>query len=200
MRIPALVVLGLLLVSSVAAAQCVLPDAPTLQGMVSGTTVGLSWTQAPRAVRYRIEAGFTWLAADAATFVTQSRRYTTPVPTGTYYVRVSGINECGDLGPASSDLVVVAPCTDAAPVVRRDGPFVRGEQFRWTLPANTETDGYTVEIAAAPSEPGILFANTGFNGAFGWSGPGPGVYYARVRGRSACGGLLVSNEIAIVVQ
>lgn len=192
----------LLVFPYVAAAQCPVPTPPALEGLVSGSTVGMGWSAPDGATRYQIEAGLSPGATDAAVIPTQSRRFSAPVADGRYFVRVRAENDCGRSAP-SSEVEIVVPCTEAAPVLALSpapGPLGRGQSFRVTHVANSETAGYRFEIAAAAHEPSLWSFFSGFNADLGFAWGGPGVYYARLRSVSACGGLLVSNEVAFVLQ
>lgn len=168
---------------------------PTLAGMVSGYDVGLSWSQSgPDG--YTIEAGSQAGAADLASIQTDSRRFRRTVLAGTYFLRVRLLGACADV--VSNEVEMQVPCLQAAPTLTPGERFLFGQRLLFTLPRNTEMVGYRLEVAQAPSEPDHWSFFTGFGASFGFAWGGPGVYYARLRSTTACGGMLVSNEVPIV--
>jgi hypothetical protein len=87
---------------------------PTSPGPLSfsrvGRTVSLAWGPAGSATSYVLEAGYSPGAANALhTNVGATLSLGGPVPPATYYVRVHGQNGCGQMGPASNEVVVVVP-------------------------------------------------------------------------------------------
>lgn len=94
----------------VVVAACPLPAAPTsLARTGSGSTVVLNWTAAAGASRYQVEAGSgPGLANLASVDVGAAISLTTPAPPGLYYVRVRGVNGCGQ-GPPSNEIQVAVP-------------------------------------------------------------------------------------------
>lgn len=94
----------------VVVAACPLPAAPTsLARTGSGSTVVLNWIAAAGASRYQVEAGSgPGLANLASVDVGAAVSLTTPAPPGLYYVRVRGVNGCGQ-GPPSNEIQVAVP-------------------------------------------------------------------------------------------
>ena len=90
---------------------CGMPTAPgTLSFSRVGRTVSLAWGQAASALSYVLEAGYAPGAVDAAVLdMGPSQSVGGAVPPATYYVRVRGRNACGQLGPASNEVVVAVP-------------------------------------------------------------------------------------------
>lgn len=194
LTIPALL-LALAFSADTHAAQDCTP--PALAGMVSGHNVGLSWSQSgPDG--YTIEAGTQPGTADLASIQTDSRRFSRTVPAGTYFLRVRLSGACADV--VSSELEVSVPCLQTAPILTPGERFLFGQRLMFMLPRNSETVGYRLEVAQAPSEPDHWSFFTGFGESFGFAWGGPGIYYARLRSTTACGGMLVSNEVPIVIQ
>lgn len=170
---------------------------PTLAGMVSGFNVGLSWSQSGTD-DYTIEAGTRAGASDLASIDTASRRFTRTVAAGTYFLRIRLRGACAY--SVSNELEIQVPCLQAAPTLAPAGAFLNGQRLVFGLPENTETTGYRLEVAPAPSEPDMWSFFTGFDTSFGFSWGGPGIYYARLRSTTACGGMLVSNEVPIPIR
>ncbi|MEZ5285314.1 MAG: PQQ-dependent sugar dehydrogenase [Vicinamibacterales bacterium] len=85
------------------------PAAPSgLTQSVAGSTVFLSWSGAPTASGYVVEAGSaTGLSNLAVLSVGASTSLSVVAPTGFYFVRVRGLNPCGAGGPSNEVLVSV---------------------------------------------------------------------------------------------
>jgi len=90
---------------------CVVPSAPgTLSFSITGRTVALAWGAASSAAAYMLEAGNAPAAANILNAdVGAALSIGGPVPPGTYYVRVRARSSCGQVGPASNEIVVVVP-------------------------------------------------------------------------------------------
>jgi hypothetical protein len=88
------------------------PNAPgPLSASVAGGVVTLSWGAASgNATTYVIEAGTASGIANIGTLPTGvlDTTFTTPAPSGTYFIRVRAANASG-LGPATNEVVVVVP-------------------------------------------------------------------------------------------
>jgi hypothetical protein len=88
------------------------PLAPgTLSARVAGGLVLLSWDAASgNATTYVIEAGTASGLSNVGTFATGhlDTTFSTPAPSGTYFVRLRAANAFGS-GPASNEVVVVVP-------------------------------------------------------------------------------------------
>lgn len=81
-----------------------------LTATVNGGTVTLSWGAASGATSYVIEAGSVSGATDVGAFplAGAGTSFSAPVPAGTYYVRLRGVNAVGT-GPPSNEVVVTVP-------------------------------------------------------------------------------------------
>ncbi len=169
----------------------------------SGTTAVLSWT-APVAdgpvedvpTSYVLEAG----TAPGASNVAQVNlgnvtRFSAPIPSGTYYVRVRAANAYGDSDP-TPDIALVAPGAPAAPttlVASRSNGIVN---LRWNAPTGPAPTGYILEAGSAPGLSDIVVAPLGPATTF--SAPAPaGTYYLRVRAVNGSGAGLPSNEFVL---
>jgi hypothetical protein len=88
------------------------PSAPSgLAAAVAGRIVSLTWSAAAgNATTYVIEAGTASGLADLGTLPTGylDTTFSTPVPAGTYFVRIRAANAFGASGP-SNEVVVVVP-------------------------------------------------------------------------------------------
>jgi hypothetical protein len=90
---------------------CAVPAAPgTLTSSVSGRFVSVQWGAAGSAASYVVEAGS---GPGATNFFNANVGATLTigghVPPGTYHVRVRGVGACGQMGPASNEVVAVVP-------------------------------------------------------------------------------------------
>ena len=70
--------------------------------------MALQWTAAAQATSYIVEAGSAPGLADFAAIPAGTTSLGGPVPPGTYYVRVRGVNQCGT-GTPSEEIVVTVP-------------------------------------------------------------------------------------------
>jgi hypothetical protein len=90
-----------------------LPETPTgLAATVAGSTVSIRWTPATgggTAAGYRFEAGYAPGLSNAAVVLTATPSFAAAgVPSGTYFVRVRGVNAAGASAP-TADITVVVP-------------------------------------------------------------------------------------------
>jgi hypothetical protein len=180
-----------------------------LRATVTGPTVRLDWTPVPETViSHRVEAGSGPGLADLAVLHTGNAAPSLiagGVPNGTYYVRVRGIGPDGVPGPPSAEVIVRVGdrgCSAAplAPTAFR--ATVAGNQVNlaWAAPAAADSPtSYSVEAGSAPTLSNIVTFDTG-SAATSLAATAPnGVYYARVRGRNACGTGAASNEFIVTV-
>lgn len=91
---------------------CAAPAAPPwIVYHQAGNNVGVFWGAiGDSAASYRIDVGSALGAADYGRLpLGASTSVSSPLPTGTYYVRVRAATACGGVGPASSELTIVVP-------------------------------------------------------------------------------------------
>ena len=82
----------------------------TLTFSLAGRALSLQWGTAGSAVSYVLEAGSASGAADFLTAdIGPSLSIAGQASPGTFYVRVRGRGACGQLGPASNEVIVVVP-------------------------------------------------------------------------------------------
>ena len=187
------------------------PGAPRgLTATVEGNRVTLSWAQPTSGVAvaaYVVEIGAMTGVADL-TFNTQSTATTATttypagsVPDGTYFIRVRAVNSAGMSGP-SNEAVLVAGRGCAGPpdaprslsAVQRNGAVT----LSWGAPRGNPTT-YIVEAGSGPDLTDLGSRDL-LSPALSISrGVGRGTYYARVRGKNACGIGPASNEILVAV-
>jgi hypothetical protein len=165
------------------------PAAPAaLSG--TGTPAGaiLTWGIAVGASSYVVEAGSAPSAANLARVPVGARlRYETAAPTGTYFVRVRGVNACGP-GPASNEIVVTVggpppdPPTDLTVTV--SGSIVT---LSWTAPAGGSPPAYyRLEAGSAPGLTNIATTVTPATSLVVIAVPS-GTYFVRARAGSPNG-------------
>jgi hypothetical protein len=178
------------------------PSAPqNLRADVAGNTITVRW-QAPATgppvltyvVRAGTEQGLSNVFNGAVGAVTA---VSSPIPNGTYYIRVLAQGAAGP-GPATADLEVkvgAPPGAPQAPAASVSGTTIT---FSWAPGSGGAVTTYVVQAGSGPG-----LANV-FNGAVGAgtsvSGAvGPGTYYLRVLARGPGGTSAPSAEVTVRV-
>jgi hypothetical protein len=180
------------------------PPAPTgLTANVAGNSVTVSWSAAPTASSYVLEAGSAPNLANLAIVNTPAPGLNAVAPNGTYYVRVRGRNAAG-VGPPSNEIIVVvgggggcssAPSAPGTLSFTKNGSLVT---LNWGASGGAPST-YLVEAGTGPSLANLVVFDIGGPGtSFAAQAP-PGVYYVRIRARNACGTSAPSNEVVIPV-
>jgi hypothetical protein len=193
------------------------PTAPEPPGNFSatanGNTVTLSWTAPPASsggpvTSYRLEAGFSPGAADAAVFefgATVTALVFNGIPNGTYYVRVRAVNAAGVSGPSTEVALVVCGvgCTPSPQAVTNLTFQVSGSDvlLLWSAPSSGPAPtGYVIEAGTAPGLSNLGRLPTGSNSPFALvQGVPAGTYYVRVRAANGASLGPPSNEVVVVV-
>lgn len=212
--------LAVCLGSSAAIAQGPAPGAPgNLTFQVSGNTVWLNWIAStgmtesfnPSTAFYRVEAGdqpgttfFTWDSASQNDPGRMPHLLTAfaagGIGSGTYYVRVRGVNQ-GVVGPPSNEVAipVTGGCqvpsapTDVTAIMRVGNWLFMG----WNPGNGALPTSYVVHAAATPG--GAPIAVLGSSTAYLNVNPVPnGTYYVRVYAMTPCGASPASQEITVV--
>jgi hypothetical protein len=122
------------------------------------------------------------------------------VPSGNYYVRVSGVNGSGAGSPSTEVLVSVAgsgcpgPPLPPALLVRSVGLQAT---VSWGPSGGCAPTSYTMFAGSAPGLSDITVVNAGAGLGLGATAP-PGVYYVRVLGTNAYGSAM-SEELVVRV-
>ncbi len=173
------------------------PAAPTLTASVSGTTVHLSWTAAPGAISYMVEAGTSAGSSNAYNGnVGAVTQLTTPAPNGTYYVRVRGVNALGIGAPSAERVVSVAgPTAPAAPTLTASST---GSTLSLSWTAVASATSYVVDAGSAPGATNVYSGNVGAATQLS-AAVNSGTYYIRIRAANAAGLGAASNEVAVTV-
>ena len=178
---------------------------------VDGATVVLRWS-APtvfQATSYVIEAGSSSGQLDQAnTNIGNVVSYTaSPVPPGTYYVRVRAMNN-GVASQASNEAIVIVGASGACvgealppaglvSSVEGDGNVT----LSWALGDGSAQSSYVIEAGSFPGATNLAIVDT-LSGetSFYAPGVGDGTYFVRVRAKNACGVSAASNEIVMTVR
>jgi len=163
----------------------------------------LSW-QAPAGddadspTGYVIEAGSAPGLSDLARIsVGMASSFQSPVPPGTYYVRVRAVNELG-LSDPSNEVVLRQEVQLGAPTDLTEHGGGSMVVLSWRAPTTgTVPAGYVVEAGSAPGLANLAVLRLGNVLRFTTTAP-PGVYYVRVRAVAADGTAgEASNEIVV---
>ena len=180
------------------------PSAPSnLQATVAGNVLTLNWvspTTVPSA--YLIEAGSgPGLTDIASVAVPATPGLTTPVPNGTYFIRVRAVFPNGP-GPASNEVVAVVGCAGppAPPTgfTVAQGPGGNPVHFSWAASSSAVT-AYRLEAGSAPGLANLAAINLAASATvFDVQAP-PGAYYVRLRALNACGASAPSSELLVTV-
>lgn len=192
-------------------APCSTPGAPSELTLITnaGGTVSLSWTaSAGSPTSYIVEAGS---ASGLANLANSDLGLTTTltansVSPATYYVRVKAKNACGT-GAASNEVSFTVtsglptptptPCTvPSAPsglVASVTGGAVR---LTWATPTGSPTS-YVVEVGTGSGLANVVSTEVG--SASFTTTLTPGSYFARVKGKNACGIGASSSQISLTV-
>jgi hypothetical protein len=178
-----------------------------LRSTVNGSTVQLDWDRVlETVVSHRIEAGSAPGLANLAVLNTGSAANTlvvNGVPAGVYYVRVRAVGPDNVPGPASNEIEVrVGACTGPPGAPSNFAAQVNGNNVTLTWAASSggnQASSYIVEAGSAPGLANLVVFDTGSPSTTLNATAPNGVYYARIRGRNACGAGAASNETVVTV-
>lgn len=179
------------------------PAAPTnLVAQTNGLTVALSWTAAPGALSYQLEAGSSALAANLAVFtVGNVTSLLAPAPAGRYFVRVRAVTAAGLSGPSNEVTFVLAPpgaCTSPPPAPSGHTAQVAGLNVALSWGGAAGATSYVLEAGSASGLANLFNANVGAATALASAAPA-GRYFTRVRAVNACGTSGPSNEVSFTL-
>ena len=179
------------------ATSCTAPGAPgPPTAVVSGSTVGVTWTPAAGATAHVLEAGSIPGQSNLVSSVVNGAALTAQAPPGVYFVRTRGRNACGT-GPASPETMIAVGCAapgSASPL----GYTVNGRQVMLTWNASPGATDYVLEAGTSSGASNVITMPTGST-SLGATAP-PNTYYVRVRPRNACGSGAYSNEVSFTVS
>jgi predicted phage tail protein len=184
------------------------PDAPTnVQAFMNDRTLTFTWVAAVTGgapTSYVVEAGSAFGSANLATVPVTGRSFTyTPVPDGSYFLRVRAINAAGASAPSADVMIVVGSVTPPPGPPNFTSSPVSGNTvtLNWTAPAFGTATSYLIEAGSAPGLSNLASANTAnANTTISFSGVPRGTYYVRIRAVNAQGASLPSNERTVTVQ
>lgn len=184
------------------------PAAPILLSPnLQGSIVSLSWLPPSGGVRsFVLLAGSQPGQADIATFDTGSSTtsYGTPVPAGTYFVRVVARTACADSAPSNEvSFTVGLPPVAPGRAVGLSATLGAGGLLllNWYPPAlGGPPEDYLVEAGSTSGAADLAVVSSGSTATtFSTAGVPPGRYYIRVKARNAAGVGLPSNELVLNV-
>jgi len=178
---------------------CSMPAEPAnLTNTTTSTSVSLSWQAGAGATSYVLEAGSSPGLSDVADLNTGSSAttFSTAAPPGLYYVRIRSQNACGISSPSNETTVTIGCSPPSAPGML--SATVSGPNVALSWGPATDATSYVLEAGSAPGASNLAQFPTASLG-LATSAP-PGIYYVRVRARSACGSGPASNEVVVTVQ
>ena len=171
----------------------------TLVGHVVGNAINLSWSgpAGPPIVGYRGQAGSMSGQADIAEVSVVSNHFNaTSVPTGTYFVRVSGRLANGETVGSNEVVLNVGGC--AAPAAPREfAAAVSGSSVTFSWIPTAGADNYVLEAGSQSGLSDVAQFHVGQLLTLTASGP-PGRYHVRVRAANTCG-VGPPSGVAVVV-
>jgi hypothetical protein len=180
-----------------------LPAPSSLQAVVQGATVMLSWVN-PAAVlialQLEVGSGPGLSNLYVATMPAASTQLTVAdVPAGTYFVRLRAIGPAGRSAPSNEVTVTVGGCqTPGAPSPPAFTLVAPGTvRLSWSAVAGAQS--YVIEAGSSPGAADLAILDTGSSQPLLQASAPPGVYYVRVRARNACGVGPASSEAIVTV-
>ena len=182
------------------------PSAPTqLTGNVSNTLVQLGWQppggETPKG--YRVQVGSRAGLTDLADIGVATTALAGTATTGTYYVRVLGVNDCG-AGPASNEISVTVGSSGngkkapGAPKNPRKQVFRTAVTLSWETPDTGDApERYIIEVTDKHGGP-LANVDTGGPGTSISGHVPPGTYHVRIRGANS-GGVGPATAVVTIV-
>ena len=201
-------------VASAAAASPLFAPGPTnYRATVVGTNVRLEWDQSPGSYAWQIEAGSAAGLANLAVLRTAPSTLGTTatqifdvanVPPGRYFSRVrSAPPNFSDLSLPSNELEIIVGSTCGAAPSAPSGflASVAGSNvtLNWGAPAGQSVSSYLLEVGSAPGLSNLLVFDTGSAATSLAATAAPGVYFARLRSRNACGTGAPTPDLQVVI-
>jgi hypothetical protein len=183
------------------------PGAPTnLSANVANTLVTLGW-QPPSGetpAGYRVQVGSRTGLTDLANLLVTTTSLTGTVTAGTYYVRVLGVNQCGD-GPASTEVAVTVGSpggpgkkAPGAPRNPKKQVFSSAVTLSWDPPATGDApERYVLEVSDNHGRSANV--DTGNPGTSISGHVPPGTYHVKIRAANSGGMGPATSVITIVV-
>jgi probable HAF family extracellular repeat protein len=165
------------------------PGAPTLRGSVNGTSVSVSWTASSSGgtpASYIVEAGTALASTNLFNRnVGNVTSAAATLPSGTYYIRVRGVNAAGTGAASSPDLILSVGCPALLPPTGLTHSKV-GNRVSLSWSPSVGATSYVLQAGLSPGLSNAFNANVGLTTALNASAP-PGTYFVRVIAVGACG-------------
>jgi hypothetical protein len=187
------------------------PLPPTnLTAVVSGDTISIFFNAPPGPIlAFQVLAGLTPGGTIAGNFLAPNPSsvlngfVATPIPPGTYYLRVHAIDATGISAPSNEAIAVVGSGACTAPPV---APIGVGASVVGSLATVIWAPGiggcpatnYSLHAGSAPGLSNIAVANVGPTLTLSAVAP-PGTYFVRIFAQNAFGSSAASTEIVVVV-
>lgn len=171
--------------------------------VITGSTVAVSWlpqADFPTTAGYRLHVGSTPGASDLGVFSTSFpiTTFVANAPTGTYYLRLVGLNACGESAISNDQMAIVGPVLPAAPTGLTAQVSGSSVTLSWTPPPGGVT-GYVLEAGSSPGATALSQAVGSTASSLTVNDVTPGTYYVRLKARNAAGTGPASNEVVVVV-
>jgi len=173
------------------------PLPPTdLQAVTTGQSVALSWTASPDAGVYVLQAGSAPGTGNVFEGVIGAgTALQSPVPPGTYYLRLGTINGAANGGPSPSYTFSIAPlaCTAAPAPPAGHAATTGGSTVHLSWESSPGATSYVLEAGTASGAADL--ANFDVGGRTTLTAAVPSLtYFTRVRAVNACGTSAPSSE------
>ena len=187
---------------------CTVPSAPTaFSATVDGLNVAFTWSPPTSGLTqfYRLSAGFASGRADAAVLDgLTATSYSTVAPAGSYFVRVTAVNVCGDGPPTPDTLVQLRSCSAApnAPTNVRATSSGGVVTLAWDAPvAGDRPARYRIRAGLSPTDLGLLGSGvvTSDSRPVLTASAGAGTYYVQVISTNTCGDSAPSATTPVTV-
>ena len=182
-----------------------LPGVPTTaRAWMHGSRLMMTWDDPGFGgvpTHYLVEAGTAAGLANIATIPAARRAFTyTPVPAGSYFLRVRAVNATGASAPSNDVMLVVGGAVSPPRAPREVGATAAGStvSLTWSAPGGT-VSGYVIEAGSAPGLSNLAVLPIGPVTTISFPGIPPGTYYVRIRALNSQGPSVVSEEMVIVV-
>ena len=189
------------------------PGPTNYRATVVGNNVRLEWDQAPGSYAWQIEAGSAAGLANLAVLRTAPSTLGTAatqifdvanVPPGRYFSRVrSAPPNFSDLSLPSNELEIIVGSTCGAAPSAPTGfvALVSGGNvtLNWVAPAGQPVTSYLLEVGSVAGLSNLLVFDTGSAATTLAASAAPGVYFARLRSRNACGTGAPTPDLQVVV-
>jgi predicted phage tail protein len=180
-----------------------LPTPPSAFAMTAnGRTVSLSWTRAPAAMSYRLEAGTASGLADLFDAdVGDVAWLQTVVPPGTYVARVRAVNAMG-VSAASNEATIVVTgttvCASPPPAPTAFTIQTSGVIAALAWAPAPGASSYVLEAGSAAGLANLATVSVGSGTTFTATAP-TGTYYTRLRAVNACGASPPTIDVPITL-